>query len=130
MAHIKFPHRGAPSVSWVRWGSECDQGFPFRCSPCSAAPNSCPGSSVYVYEGSKFTCCDCALLSALWRGEPGSFECDSPEEMRKHLARHAAAGHHVPMSLYDDEAQATNDRRMKEEAEKIFGPLHGASSSE
>ena len=38
-------------MSWVRWGSTCNQGFPFRVSACSAAPNPCPGSSVYVYEG-------------------------------------------------------------------------------
>lgn len=91
-------------MSWVRFHSECHQGGGFRESRCSAAPGPCPGSDVYVFDNSNgfVECCGCKLP-----GKGGSFMCDTEEEMRMHLREHVQAGHHVPMSLYDD--GLTND---------------------
>ena len=80
-------------MSWVRWGSKCDQGWPFRQSPCSAAPLACPGSSVYVYSHADgaFHCCCGGEVEEDFRGtEP---------QMIAHLRDHVAKGDHVPLSL-------------------------------
>jgi hypothetical protein len=102
-------------VSWVRFGSKCHQGFPFRESACSFEPEPCPGSDVYVYEdtGGGITCCGCRLLTR------ASHNVKTEAEMRAHLAQHVRAGHHVPMSLYDvwaaidpEKLGSTSNRRM------------------
>ena len=85
-------------MSWVRLGSKCYQGWPFRQSPCTAAPGPCPGSDVYVYEGSRLTCCGC-LLTPTDDEARCEFMCDTDAEMIEHLRAHIAAGHHVAVSL-------------------------------
>jgi hypothetical protein len=86
-------------MSWVRWGSKCNQGFPFRQSACSFAPADCPGSSVYVYEGGanddrKGFVCMCG------GADPAEdFVCATEAEMRAHLKEHFVKGDHVPLSL-------------------------------
>lgn len=92
-------------MSWVRFGSKCHQGFPFRESACSAAPEACPGSHVYVYDdtGGRITCCACRLDAG-----KSNFNAQTEDEMVAHLAQHVAAGHHVPMSLYA--ATASDDQ--------------------
>lgn len=72
---------------WVRW--------------CHEGVEDCHGSGVYVYEGSGINCCGCSL-----RPDDVDFVAETPEEMRAHLKEHAAAGHHVPRILYDDEVRA------------------------
>jgi hypothetical protein len=37
-------------MAWVKFGSVCDQGWPFRQDKCPASPAPCPGSSVEVFE--------------------------------------------------------------------------------
>jgi len=67
---------------------------------CVAA--GCPGSSLYVYEGDKFTCCCCALtIVNEAHGDHGDFKCDTEAEMLAHLLEHDAAGHHVRRSLLE-----------------------------
>jgi hypothetical protein len=124
-------------MSWVRWGSRCYQGWPFRCSPCSVAPSACPGSSVYVYEagyGDAFVCCGCSM--AISEGDEltpndveggrvtpeGEVVFGSRKAMRIHLAAHASRGDHVPMSLYDDAAMASDLEAQRREYERVFRP--------
>lgn len=89
-------------MSWVRWGSKCD----FLESPCSAAPAECPGSDVYVYEGSAedgrdgFVCC-CGGSDEVNDDGSFNFVCATEAEMMAHLKEHVAKGDHVPMSLLE-----------------------------
>lgn len=91
-------------MSWVRWGSECTfcQWPWYRW--CHEGVDFCPGSSVYVYEGDGFVCCGCSMAP-----EHEQFTCATEAEMVDHLAKHAAAGDHVPRILYDPEVIARAD---------------------
>lgn len=77
-------------MSWCRFGSHCRNTIPeFE---VNAECKDCPGSSLYIYEGAKLTCCMCA-------SDLEDFECDTAAEMFAHILAHDAAGHHVRRSL-------------------------------
>lgn len=85
-------------MSWVRWGSRCHQGYPFR-EDTACDPAACPGSDVYVYDsGDGVVCCECSLREAVdgWSGDHVAL---NEAAMVEHLKEHIAAGHHVPRSL-------------------------------
>jgi hypothetical protein len=88
-------------MSWVRWGSKCDQGYPFRQSACSAAPAECLGSFVYVWESAEGFECGCGFddATAHWT----SFKCQTKAEMIAHLKAHVARGDHSLLEPLDDE---------------------------
>ena len=59
------------------------------------------GSDVYVFEScyGGFECCGCILKDK-------GFNCETPDEMIKHLCEHRRAGHFVPpdavLALFED----------------------------
>lgn len=61
-------------------------------------------ADVYIFEhvGGFWQCCACALVEEDW----GSVDCDTREEMLKHIALHREAGHYVPEHV---------DERLREE---------------
>jgi hypothetical protein len=85
-------------MSWVRKGSRCHQGYPFR-EDAGCPPDTCPGSDVYVFENVEghVECCMCDLAEGAW----GRFKAATVPEMVEHLRAHIAAGHHVPVSLLE-----------------------------
>jgi hypothetical protein len=78
-------------MSWCRWGSLCWETMP-RIYLADLDCESCPGSSVYVYEvgDDLYECCACDI------SETGRF---SEAGMLAHLLEHDARGDHVRRSL-------------------------------
>ena len=60
-------------------------------------------SSVYVYAdvGGYVACCGC-ILGDEW-------ECHSAQEVVAHMREHEAAGHQVPVHLFDEELYPPED---------------------
>lgn len=89
-------------MSWVRWGSKC-QNTVVRMTADLACPwEACPGSSLYIYESvlDVFVCCGCSLNARRDSdGDHDDFTCKTRDEMLDHIELHVAAGHHVRPSL-------------------------------
>lgn len=92
-------------MSLVRWGSFCTfASFPWL-KWCHDGVETCPGSSVYVYESGDgvYTCCGCSLREIDGDGE---YDYDA---LAVHLRRHHDCGDHVPLVLFDETTRARED---------------------
>ena len=81
-------------MSWCRFGSPCTNGYPPN--PVDETCVDCPGSALYVYEGTDgyYHCCWCLL-----RDDGEDHLTETAEEMWAHVDEHVNAGHHVRMSM-------------------------------
>jgi hypothetical protein len=87
-------------MSYVRWGSKCQNTIDEMPEDKACPDDTCPGSTLYIFDhcDGYICCCMCPLLKT---SEPlgEDFKAFSDAEMAAHLEEHVAAGHHVRLSV-------------------------------
>lgn len=91
-------------MSYVRWGSKCQDTIDAMPEDKACPDETCPGSRLYIYDGEDaagkdaIVCCCCPLAPS--DGDyPENFCAYNDTEMAEHLEQHIAAGHHTRLSV-------------------------------